>query len=268
VAEPIYLNGKILGGMAVNTDVTQARQQDEALRKLEKLAAVGQLASSIAHEINNPLESITNLLYLIRQSESMEDVQEYAEIAQEELLRVTEITLQTLRFHRQNSRRAELDLADLLRSLMALYAGRMLVRNITGEVKLVTSPHVLAMEGEIRQVVNNLLRNALDAMSAGGRLMIRLHPERDRHSGSSGVRLTVADTGEGISSEIESRLFEPFQTTKELTGTGLGLWVSKGIVEKHGGRIRTRTRRGATHGTVFTVWLPVDGGASSIAQVD
>jgi signal transduction histidine kinase len=199
----------------------------------------------------------------------MEDVQEYAEIAQEELLRVTEITLQTLRFHRQNNRPAELDLAQLLRSLMALYAGRMLVRNIAGEVKLIASPHVLAMEGEIRQVVNNLLRNALDAMSeGGGRLMIRLHPERDRHNGSSGVRLTVADTGEGISPEIESRLFEPFQTTKELTGTGLGLWVSKGIVEKHGGKIRTRTRRGATHGTVFTVWLPVDGGASSIAQVD
>jgi PAS domain S-box-containing protein len=268
VAEPIYLNGKILGGMAVNTDVTQGRQHDEALRKLEKLAAVGQLASSIAHEINNPLESITNLLYLIRHSESMEDVQQYAEMAQEELSRVTEITLQTLRFHRQNSRPVELDLAELLRALIALYAGRMLVRNIAAELKLIASPRVMAMEGEIRQVVNNLIRNALDAMSDGGRLMIRLHPERDPHNGRSGVRLTVADIGEGINPEIESRLFEPFQTTKELTGTGLGLWVSKGIVEKHGGRIRTRTRRGAVHGTVFTVWLPVDGGASLIAQVN
>jgi PAS domain S-box-containing protein len=268
VAEPIYLHGKILGGVAVNTDVTQARLQDEALRKLEKLAAVGQLASSIAHEINNPLESITNLLYLIRQSESMHDVQQYADTAQEELLRVTEITLQTLRFHRQNSRRTELDLSELVHSLMSLYAGRMLVRNITREVKLTASPRVRAMEGEIRQVVNNLLRNALDAMSEGGRLMIRLHPQRDRHNNRNGVRLTVADTGEGISAEIEPRLFEPFQTTKELTGTGLGLWVSKGIVEKHGGKIRTRTRRGAGHGTVFTVWLPVDGNLSLIAQAD
>jgi signal transduction histidine kinase len=124
------------------------------------------------------------------------------------------------------------------------------------------------MEGEIRQVVNNLVRNALDAMSEGGRLMIRLHPERDRNTGNNGVRLTVADTGEGISPEIESRLFEPFQTTKELTGTGLGLWVSRGIVEKHGGRIRTRTRRGVSHGTVFAVWLPVNGGASSPARAD
>ena len=262
VAEPIYLHGKILGGVAVNTDVTQARQQDEALRKLEKLAAVGQLASSIAHEINNPLESITNLLYLIRQSESMDDVQQYAETAQEELLRVTEITLQTLRFHRQNSRQTELDLSELLHALISLYAGRMLVRNITADMKLAASPRVLAMEGEIRQVVNNLLRNALDAMSSGGRLRIRLHPQRDWHSSVEGVRLTVADTGEGIKPEIQEHLFEAFQTTKELTGTGLGLWVSKGIVEKHCGRIRTRTRLGDGHGTVFTVWLPVCGGIS------
>jgi signal transduction histidine kinase len=105
-------------------------------------------------------------------------------------------------------------------------------------------------------------------MGAGGRLMIRLHPECDRRSGRMGVRLTVADTGEGISLIIQSRLFEPFQTTKELTGTGLGLWVSKGIVEKHGGCIRTRTRRGAGHGTVFAMWLPVDGGVNLTAAAD
>jgi PAS domain S-box-containing protein len=268
VAAPIFRNGEILGGVAVNTDVTQMRLQDEALRKSEKLAAVGQLASSIAHEINNPLESITNLLYLIRQSMSMEDVQQYARIAQEELARVTEITLQTLRFHRQNTRPVEVDMADLLRALMTLYTGRMLVRNIAAEMKLIPSGPVWALEGEIRQVLNNLVRNALDAMSAGGRLMIRLHPQQDPFGGRKGVRVTVADTGEGINPQIEAHLFEPFQTTKQLTGTGLGLWVSKGIVEKHGGRIRTRTRLGVVHGTVFTVWLPVDGGLNLIAQAD
>src|ERR1700721_724285 len=212
----------MLGGLAVNTDVMQMRLQDETLRELEKLAAVGQLAAAVAHDINNPLESITNLLYLIRQSESMGEIQQYANLAQEELSRVTEITLQTLRFHRQHSRPAE-----LLRAMMVLYAGRMLLRDITTEVKLIASPFVLAREGEIRQVVNNLVRNALDALSAGGRLLIRLHPERDRHNGSNGVRLTVADTGEGISPEIKPHLFEPFQKTNELTGTGLGLWVTK-----------------------------------------
>jgi signal transduction histidine kinase len=103
-------------------------------------------------------------------------------------------------------------------------------------------------------------------MSAGGRLFIRLHPQSDPATGRKGVRLTVADTGEGISPGIAARLFEPFQTTKELTGTGLGLWVSKGIVEKHGGHIVTKTRRGKIHGTVFAVWLPLDGGINLVAQ--
>jgi PAS domain S-box-containing protein len=268
VAAPILLNGKILGGVAVNTDVTQARLQDDALRKSEKLAAVGQLASSIAHEINNPLESITNLLYLIRQSESMEDVQHYAMLAQGELARVTEITLQTLRFNRQHSKPVEVNMADLMRTVMALYTGRILVRNIDTDMKLIAAPRVMALEGEIRQVINNLVRNALDAMSSGGRLMIRLHPQQDRRTGAQGVRLTVADTGEGISSEMQDHLFEAFQTTKELTGTGLGLWVSKGIVEKHGGHIRVRTRRGEGHGTVFSMWLPVEASPSLAAQVN
>lgn len=268
VAAPIFLNGKILGGVAVNTDVTQTRMQDEALRRSEKLAAVGQLASSIAHEINNPLESITNLLYLIRHSDSMGDVQEYARMAQEELARVTEITLQTLRFHRQHSRPVEVDIAELLRTMMALYTGRLLVRNIAIELKLRSAPKVVCLEGEIRQVVNNLVRNALDAMSAGGRLFIGLHPQTDPGTGRQGVRLTVVDTGEGISPKIATRLFEPFQTTKELTGTGLGLWVSKGIVDKHGGHILTKTRRGKLHGTVFAVWLPIDGGVNLVAQVN
>jgi PAS domain S-box-containing protein len=263
VAAPIFLNGKILGGVAVNSDVTQVRLQDEALRRSEKLAAVGQLASSIAHEINNPLEAITNLLYLIRQSKSMEDVLHYTTLAQGELSRVTEITLQTLRFNRQQSKPVEVDMAELLRTVMALYTGRIMVRGIDADMKLMPSPRVLSLEGEIRQVVNNLVRNALDAMSSGGRLLVRLHPQRDWHNGLKGVRLTVADTGEGIRPEMRAHLFEPFQTTKEMTGTGLGLWVSKGIVEKHGGYIRTRTRRGKGHGTVFAVWLPV-GGSSNL----
>lgn len=268
VAAPVVQGGKITGGVAVNTDVTQSRLQDEALRKSEKLAAVGQLASSIAHEINNPLESITNLLYLVQKSDSIDEMKDYARIAQQELARVTEITLQTLRFHRQQSKPTEVDLAELLRTLMTLYTGRLLVRRLHVEIKLSHAPPVMCLEGEIRQVVNNLLRNALDAMSEGGRLLIRMHPQTNWVSGQKGVRLTLADTGEGIAPEIMQHLFEPFQTTKELMGTGLGLWVSKGIVEKHGGHIRTRSRRGAGHGTVFTVWLPVDGGLNLVAEGD
>lgn len=268
VAAPIILNGQILGGVAVNADVTQARLQDEALRRSEKLAAVGQLASSIAHEINNSLESMTNLLYLIQRADSMDDVQHYATLAEGELARVTEITLQTLRFNRQRTKPTEVDMAEVLRSVLALYAGRMMARNVDAEMKLLPSRQVLSLEGEVRQVVHNLVRNALEAMSTGGRLILRLHPQQDWRSGEEGVRLTVADTGEGISPEIQAHLFEPFHTTKEMTGTGLGLWVSKGIVDKHGGRIRPRTRRGQGHGTVFAVWLPVVGGPNLTAPAD
>jgi PAS domain S-box-containing protein len=268
IAAPISLNGKILGGVAVNTDVTQARLQDEALRRSEKLAALGQLASSIAHEINNPLESITNLLYLIRRSDSMEDMQHYAGLAQSELARVTEITVQTLRFNRQHTKPVEVDMAELLHMVMSLYTGRLLVRNVDADTKLMEAPRVFSLEGEIRQVVNNLVRNALDAMHNGGRLLVRLHAQQDWRTGAKGVRLTVADTGGGIRQEMEAHLYEPFHTTKEMTGTGLGLWVSKGIVEKHGGCIRTRTRRGEIHGTVFAVWLPVIGSPNLTVPAD
>jgi signal transduction histidine kinase len=237
-------------------------RQEGALRRLEKLAAVGQEVSTIAHEINSPLESLTNLLYLMKLSDSMEEVKEYATIAQQELARVTEITLQTLRFHRHANKPSEVDLGALARSVLGLYAGRMLLKNIRMEWRVEESPRVLCLEGEIRQVLNNLVRNALDALSPGGSLIIHVTQACDWRRHRPGVRVTVADTGEGIRTEMTGRLFGLFETTKELTGTGLGLWVSKGIVEKHGGTIRVRSRR-ATEvrpgGTVFAVWLPLSG---------
>jgi PAS domain S-box-containing protein len=262
VAVPVLLNGQILGGVAVNTDITQTRMQDEMLRKSEKLAAVGQLASSIAHEINNPLESITNLLYLVRNSSDMEEIQEYAKSAEQELARVSEITLQTLRFHRQQNKPSPVDLAELAAAIVSLYTGRFLVRGIVAESKMTPAPTVMCLEGEVRQVLNNLIRNAVDAMSTGGRLCARVRPGSDHRRGArgrEGVRITIADTGEGISPQILEHLFEPFHTTKDVTGTGLGLWVSKGIIDKHGGTILVRTRRSAPRGTVFSLWLPLDG---------
>jgi len=262
VASPIVLHGQILGGVAVNTDITQSRIQEEMLRKSEKLAAVGQLASSIAHEINNPLESITNLLYLVRNSSDMEEIQEYTKVAEQELARVSEITLQTLRFHRQQNKPTQVDLAELAATIVSLYTGRFLLRGITVVTKITPAPPVLCFDGEIRQVLNNLIRNGADAMPHGGRLLVRVRPSRDVYQ-CSGVRITIADTGEGISPHILGHLFEPFRTTKEVTGTGLGLWVSKGIIDKHGGTISVRTRRDASHGTVFSIWLPLDGEFSS-----
>jgi signal transduction histidine kinase len=246
--------------MSTQRTITIARDQHEdALRRLEKLAAVGQEASTIAHEINNPLESLTNLLYLMKLSDSLDEVKSYVTVAQQELARVTEITVQTLRFHRQATKPTEVDLRELANGVMALYSGRMLIRNIEMEWRTRETPRVMCLEGEIRQVLNNLVRNALDAMGTKGRLIIRVNASGEATGNRRGVRITVADTGEGIHPEMTGRLFELFQTTKEKTGTGLGLWVSRGIVEKHGGRIRVRSRTGERSGTVFAVWLPVEG---------
>src|ERR1700738_569685 len=157
--------------------MSEQEQKEGALRRLEKLASVGQEISTIAHEISSPLESLTNLLYLIQVSDSMDEIQRYAEIAQQELARVTDITARTLRSHRQASKPTRTDLGELAQSVVALYATRMLLRNIQVEFKLREAPNVLCLEGEIRQVLNNLVRNALDAMSgleAGGRLLIRV----------------------------------------------------------------------------------------------
>ena len=258
-AAPIILKDEIIGAVAVNTDITHDRMQEDMLRRSEKLAAVGQLASAIAHEINNPLESLTNLLYLIRQTESIEDIQEYASIAQKELTRVSEITVQTLRFHRQQSNPMPVDMAELLQAIVSLYSGRFLVRGIGVEWRVRAAPLVFCLEGEIRQVLNNLVRNAIDAMPNGGRLAVRLQPSCNG-LGRVGVRITIADTGEGISPEIMPHLFEPFYTTKDVTGTGLGLWVSKGIIDKHEGTVTVKTRRtgAGSRGTVFAIWLPTE----------
>ncbi len=258
VGAPIYLKEKLLGGVVVNTDITERRLQEEALRRSEKLAAVGQLTSSIAHEINNPLEAVTNLLYLLQHATSLEEARGYANTAQDELMRVAEITLQTLRFHRNQTRLAPVDLADLAHAVVRLYQSRLSLRSVDVRWRIRPASAVSGLEGEIRQVLNNLVRNAMEATEPGGQIAVRVRPQIDGTTGRPGVRITVADTGEGIRPDIARHLFEPFQTSKEQTGTGLGLWVSKGIVEKHDGQIRVRSRRGERHGTVFAVWLPVE----------
>ena len=261
-AQPIWHNGQTRGAVITFRDITHTRLAEEALRRSEKLAAVGQLASSIAHEINNPLEAITNLIYLVRTAEDLQEVQEYALQAESELARVADIVTQTLRFHRQQSAAALVDLGETLPALLRLYVSRFRSRNITPRLQLRPTPAAMLREGDLRQVLNNLIRNAYDAMPQGGVLHLRLRPAADPVTGIPGLRCTIADTGTGMLPSIRPHLYEPFYTSKEVTGTGLGLWISKGILEKHAGRIHMRSRLqqpGAlhSHGTVFTLWLPL-----------
>ena len=243
-------------------DLTDQKRSEEVMRRTEKLAATGRLAASIAHEINNPLEAVTNCLYLIGSTPLDGRAQEFLQMAQQELDRVTHITTQTLRFYRQSTKPVESDLNELLNTVVALYEPRMRGFSIVIDRQYGDVPHIRAYEGEIRQVLANLVGNAVDAMHRdGGRLILRTASGRDPRDGAEGVYVTVADTGCGMDAVTQSRIFEAFFSTKGITGTGLGLWVSHTILEKHGGRamVRSRVRSSAegTGGTVFRVFLPL-----------
>lgn len=237
-----------------NFIVTQKRAE-EALRHSERLAVAGRLAASIAHEINNPLEAVTNLIYLIGTAKTVEECHQFAQYAQNELQRVSDITNQTLRFHRTPTERTKVSLDTLLDSTLTLFKARLRGHSVTIERQFRSKRRVSCLEGEIRQVIINLIGNAIDAMREGGKLTVRLRDVSSPKTEEEGVRITVADEGSGINSEEKKKVFEAFFTTKGSTGTGLGLWISKGIVDRHDGRIAFRRKLGAK-GTVFSVWLP------------
>ena len=246
----------------IAVEVTERKKAEDAMRRSEKLAAAGRLAASIAHEINNPLESVTNLLYLLRNNASLDaHAQEYALLAQQELARVGEITQQTLRFYRQSSAPQDVRIPDLLRSVLVLHHARLQSPRIDVHLRLSDSAVIYGYTGELRQTFANLIGNAIDAMPRGGRLYLRA---REARRGSKrGLRITVADTGIGMPEAVRRRIFEPFFTTKEMTGTGLGLWVTEEILEKHRGVLLVRSREahfpGDRSGTVFSIFLPADG---------
>ena len=239
-------------------DVTERRLRDAALHKTEKLAAVGRLASSISHEINNPLESVVNLLYLIEHANSSpEEVHTYAALASAELARVSHIVTQTLKFHRQASDAAECRASEILDSVVSLFQGRMATRQIAVSRQFSDADSVVCFAGDLRQVFANLIANALDAITGAGQLALRTRCSRDWKTGHAGVRILIADNGSGMSPETQRSLFEAFFTTKPATGTGLGLWVSEEIVRNHKGSIRLRSSQapGRT-GTTFAVFFP------------
>ncbi|GAA3765147.1 hybrid sensor histidine kinase/response regulator [Terriglobus aquaticus] len=243
-------------------DLSKQKHSEELLRRTEKLAVAGRLAASIAHEINNPLAAVTNCLFLVANTELTPDGRNFLEIAQKELDRVAQITVQTLRFHRQSSRPVQSDLRDLAETVLALFELRLRRQEITVHRDFGGVRPLLCFEGEIRQVIVNLLGNAIDASGGGGEITLRTRQLRTSARPEQGIAFTIADRGTGIPAEALCRLFEPFFSTKGITGTGLGLWVSQEIIARHGGniRVRSRVRTGDSAGcTVFRVFLPLDG---------
>jgi PAS domain S-box-containing protein len=244
----------------INVNITDRKLSENALIQNEKLAAVGRLASSIAHEINNPLESVTNLLYLAEKTEDFREARRYLATADVELQRVSAITNQTLRFHKQSTNPTEMNPHALIESILAIHNSRLANSNIKPEKLVRCSRPILCFESEIRQVLSNLISNAIDAMhSEGGRLLVRCHERMDWESGRRGLAITVADNGPGIAWETMSKVFDAFFTTKGIGGTGLGLWISQEIIQRHQGKFSVRSNQDPrNHGTVFTAFLPFD----------
>jgi PAS domain S-box-containing protein len=252
---------------AILVDTTEQKRGEETLRRTEKLAATGRLAASIAHEINNPLEAVTNLLFLIRQEPLSAEAAHFAELAQQEVTRVSEITQQTLRFYRQSTLPALSNVAELLDSVITLHLGRIQSAQVDLRRDYDRRLQLFCFAGELRQLFANLIGNALDAMMPdGGRLIVRVHAATVK--GVTGIRVSVADTGCGISQEARRHIFEPFFTTKEATGTGLGLWVSDQIIRKHHGVVRVRSRVTGPTGTVFSIFFPATGVEADVVAVE
>jgi len=255
--DPVLSKGERFGSIVVLNNIKERKMAEETLRNTEKLAATGRLAQTIAHEINNPLEAVVNLIYLSHLHADNPDVKGFLAQAQTELSRVARITKQVLSFHRESTRPVPLELHELLNGVLNLYSRQIENKHISLKYDRSTSEPITlcGFPGELRQVIANLFGNAIDATPARGTITLRL-----RHrtlKGVPGASFTVMDSGPGIPPEIRDQIFEPFFTTKELRGSGLGLWLIRTIVSKHQGRLRFRTSTVPGHsGTCFNLFLP------------
>ena len=251
----------LVGVVIVFRDITERRQTEQALRTSERLAQAGRLSATIAHEIRNPLDTVSNLIYLLRhEKEASAASSQYLEMASDELARIAQITGQLLTFHREARAPVDVDLTDVIQSVLVLHAPQVRRSHVKVEQRLRTRQPVRGYPGELRQVFSNLVGNAIDAMAHGGKLVVHVRESSLASDPScKGMRVTVLDTGAGIPLGVRRNLFAPFYTTKGEKGTGLGLWVSRGIIEKHEGTIHLSSRicEGKS-GTAFSVFLPFE----------
>ncbi len=251
--------GQIIGAAKIARDITHQKKTERALRTTERLAAVGRLAATVAHEINNPLAAVINFVYLGKQRAERNDVRQFLSGAQEELKRISHLTKQTLGFYRETQGASCMTLGSTLDPLISVFSYKTRDKAIRIHSEIRQDPEIYAVPGEIRQLVANLLSNSIDAVGAVGKIRIRVSAATSWNgSNKEGVRLTIADSGPGIPPQARSKLFEPFFTTKRDVGTGLGLWICRNIVEKHHGRIRVKTSTAPGRSwTAFTVFLPL-----------
>ena len=247
--------GKISEAATIARNITDRKRTETALRRAEKLATAGELGATIAHEMNNPLAAATNLVYLIRKNKSLDEkARKQLELLDQELGRMAHMTRRTLGFYRDTSSPVPADMSQIMDEVLELYASKLHSRAIKVQKEYQAHAEVAVFPGEIRKVFSNLIANAIDAIRRQGTITVRV---RTSHSWNQsrllGARITVADSGMGINPADRRKIFEPFYTTKKETGTGLGLWLSKDIVQKHGGSISVHSKR---NGAVFSVFIP------------
>jgi len=250
---------KIVGVVLVFRDATFERRSQELMRKSEKLAAAARLAATVAHEINNPLEAVSNLIYIVSGMEDLPSAAyEQLSLAEQELERVSHITRQTLGFYRESKEPDEVEIATLIDSVLKIFSNKFKSKNITLERNFGECPPVRGLAGELKQAVANLVTNAADAVPEGGMIQIKLSCV-ERVTGKV-AELSVVDNGPGIPSSVRNRIFEPFFTTKKDVGTGLGLWITKEIVDRHNGEIEVHSQsENGSSGTTFRIYLPLEG---------
>ncbi|MEO6816288.1 MAG: ATP-binding protein [Edaphobacter sp.] len=253
--EPLKENdGRVLKWFGTCTDIHDMKLAQEALLRSEKLASVGRMAAAVAHEINNPLAAVTNLIYLARNEEDIGPIRTYLEEAEAELNRVTHIARQSLGFYRESTGPVPTYVQGLIESAIGLMKAKINSKDARVETRWGDDVRLSVVAGEIRQVFANLLANSLDAIPQGGTIKVRTSVAFDHKKRVPCFRVTIADNGVGIPRHTRHKLFEPFFTTKGTIGTGLGLWVSKQILDKHSGTIRMRSRTGCLQtGTVFCI---------------
>ncbi len=252
---PVMAENVEIGKLLVLSDITDRKLAEYAMRTAEKLAATGKLANAIAHEINNPLEALTNLLYLAQSVPDMGAAHSYLERASEELARISRITKQSLSFHRDTQNAIPIDLGGLMSDVIALYDKWAATRRVRLVLERQAVPEVHGFPGQLTQVFGNLIRNATEASPGGGEVRIRVR--QAVRGGREGTRVTIHDRGAGIPPAVQRQIFDPFFTTKELKGSGLGLWVSRTLILNHSGNIRFRSSsvKGKS-GTTFQVFVP------------
>jgi len=258
-------DGGIGAILEINRDITATLQTEEALRRAERLAAMGRVAGIIAHEINNPLEAIINAFYLLRDHPTLDDeARRYAQLGEEELLRVAHIVRQTLGFYRESQHPVDISIPEILDNVLELQSRHFQLSRIEVEKLYETEARLFGFPMDLKQVFLNLITNAVQAMPGGGRLRLRVRDHVDPLTQVRGVYVYIGDTGSGIDAQHAKQLFEPFFSTKAAKGTGLGLWISKGIVQKYEGSIQFRSvRLAGGSATCFRVFLPAQFSAKT-----